>query len=416
MQARGVPVRDAERLRLRLGRLRALPRHRARADRLRLARGEAARRRVARQAARHRDRLDARLGHEQLRPVDAPQPGAAVLREQRGRDGEARHLRRDRRHARHGAAGPGARDDGVAGRRRHPRRARPTTSTCAPATTRTGTRTPASPGRTRRSSRSPGSARSRARPTSSRDEIKQLAAAVFGATPDDIELAEGQARIKANAEAALPFMAHRRDRQREQRGAAAGRRDVTLNCRYVYGRRSSCPTRSASSATSRSRTRRRSTRARSRSTRRRASTRSSTTRRWTTAATRIHPQIVEGQVHGATAQALGAATHEIFTYDEEGNLLTPNFYDYHVPHALDMPPMKTGYHRVGVAVHAARREGHGRGRRRRDPRRLRRAAERARHDAARPDRLAQLQPVRQVWETCCRSRRRRASSSSVESR
>ena len=40
-QARGVPVRDAERLRLRLRRLRALPRHRARADRLRLDRGEA---------------------------------------------------------------------------------------------------------------------------------------------------------------------------------------------------------------------------------------------------------------------------------------------------------------------------------------------------------------------------------------
>jgi 2-furoyl-CoA dehydrogenase large subunit len=58
---------------------------------------------------------------------------------------------------------------------------------------------------------------------------------------------------------------------------------------------------------------------------------------------RIHPQIVEGQVHGATAQALGAATHEIFAYDEDGNLLTPNFYDYHVPHALDMPPMRTGY-------------------------------------------------------------------------
>ena len=59
--------------------------------------------------------------------------------------------------------------------------------------------------------------------------------------------------------------------------------------------------------------------------------------------TRIHPQIVEGQVHGATAQAIGAATHETFTYDEDGNLLTPNFYDYHVPHALDMPPLNTGY-------------------------------------------------------------------------
>jgi 2-furoyl-CoA dehydrogenase large subunit len=59
--------------------------------------------------------------------------------------------------------------------------------------------------------------------------------------------------------------------------------------------------------------------------------------------TRIHPQIVEGQVMGATAHALGAATHETFAYDEDGNLLTPNFYDYHVPHALDMPPLRTGY-------------------------------------------------------------------------
>jgi 2-furoyl-CoA dehydrogenase large subunit len=58
---------------------------------------------------------------------------------------------------------------------------------------------------------------------------------------------------------------------------------------------------------------------------------------------RIHPQIVEGQVMGATAQALGAVVHEAFEYDEEGNLLTPNFYDYHVPHALDMPPLQTGY-------------------------------------------------------------------------
>jgi 2-furoyl-CoA dehydrogenase large subunit len=58
---------------------------------------------------------------------------------------------------------------------------------------------------------------------------------------------------------------------------------------------------------------------------------------------RIHPQVVEGQVMGATAHGLGAATHETFTYDDEGNLLTPNFYDYHVPHAMDVPPLKTGF-------------------------------------------------------------------------
>ena len=76
---------------------------------------------VPREAARLRDRLDARLGDEQLRAVDAAQPGAPVLGEQRGGVGEARHLRRGRGHARHRPAGAGARDDGRAGRRRHPR-------------------------------------------------------------------------------------------------------------------------------------------------------------------------------------------------------------------------------------------------------------------------------------------------------
>ena len=62
-----------------------------------------------------------RLRDEQLRPVDAAEPRPAVLREQRGGIREARHLRRGRRHARHRPAGTGPRDDGGAGRRRHPR-------------------------------------------------------------------------------------------------------------------------------------------------------------------------------------------------------------------------------------------------------------------------------------------------------
>ena len=81
-----------------------------------------ARRRVAREAARRRHRLDARLGHEQLRPVAARQPGPAVLGQQRGRDGQARHLRRDRGHDRHDPAGPVPRDDRRPGGRGHPRR------------------------------------------------------------------------------------------------------------------------------------------------------------------------------------------------------------------------------------------------------------------------------------------------------
>jgi 2-furoyl-CoA dehydrogenase large subunit len=57
---------------------------------------------------------------------------------------------------------------------------------------------------------------------------------------------------------------------------------------------------------------------------------------------RIHPQIVEGQVHGATALGIGAALYETFEYDEEGQLQQASFYDYHALTALDAPDIKVG--------------------------------------------------------------------------
>ena len=42
-----------------------------------------------------------------------------------------------------------------------------------------------------------------------------------GVPPEEIELEDGFAQIKDNPEAALPFMAVRRDREREQRRPAA---------------------------------------------------------------------------------------------------------------------------------------------------------------------------------------------------
>jgi CO/xanthine dehydrogenase Mo-binding subunit len=172
-------------------------------------------------------------------------------------------------------------------------------------------------------------------------EIKRVAAGVFGASPDDVELAEGQARLKANPEAAIPFMGIGAIVNANNAILPDDVRDVTLNCRYVYVPPFQLPDQERKFG--------------------------NLTLTYATqihcalvevdpetgvyeivdyaavddCGTRIHPQIVEGQVHGATAQALGAATHEIFAYDDEGNLLTPNFYDYHVPHALDMPPLKT---------------------------------------------------------------------------
>ena len=173
-------------------------------------------------------------------------------------------------------------------------------------------------------------------------EMRRLAAAVFQCSPDDIELAEGQARIRENPEAALPFMALGAILNANNAGLPEDIDDVTLNVRYMYRPHFEVPDKERKYG--------------------------NLTLTYATqihacvvevdpetgvyeivdyaavddCGNRIHPQIVEGQVHGATAQALGAATHETFPYDDEGNLLTPNFYDYHVPHALDLPPLKTG--------------------------------------------------------------------------
>src|SRR5438045_7402381 len=160
--------------------------------------------------------------------------------------------------------------------------------------------------------------------------MRKLAAVVLGATPEDIELAEGQARLKGNPEAALPFMACGATINANNAGLPEDL-DVTLNCRYVYRPPFEVPDveKKFGNLT-------------------------------LTYATQIHvavveidpetgayeivdyaavddcgqrinPQIVEGQVMGATAQALGAAVHETYEYDEDGNVLTPNFSHHHVP-------------------------------------------------------------------------------------
>jgi aerobic carbon-monoxide dehydrogenase large subunit len=53
----------------------------------------------------------------------------------------------------------------------------------------------------------------------------------------------------------------------------------------------------------------------------------------------VNPLIVEGQMHGGIAQAVGQALAERVTYDTQGQLLTGSLGDYAVPRAADMPPM-----------------------------------------------------------------------------
>ena len=158
-----------------------------------------------------------------------------------------------------------------------------------------------------------------------------------------LELAEGTVRIKDNPEAALPFMACGAIINANNAGLPEDL-DVTLNCRYVYRPPFEVPDieRKFGNLT-------------------------------LTYAAQIHAAVVEidpetgyyeivdyaavddcGNAHqpadrrgpGDGRDRAGARRRDArgrSSTTRTGNLLTPNFYDYHVPHALDMPPLQTGY-------------------------------------------------------------------------
>jgi CO/xanthine dehydrogenase Mo-binding subunit len=57
----------------------------------------------------------------------------------------------------------------------------------------------------------------------------------------------------------------------------------------------------------------------------------------------LNPLILEGQVQGGVAQGIGNAFYEQLVYDEQGQLLTGTFMDYLVPTALEVPNVKAGH-------------------------------------------------------------------------
>jgi carbon-monoxide dehydrogenase large subunit len=55
----------------------------------------------------------------------------------------------------------------------------------------------------------------------------------------------------------------------------------------------------------------------------------------------INPMIVDGQVHGGIAHAIGQALYEHVMYDEDGQLVTGTFVDYALPTAAELPSFET---------------------------------------------------------------------------
>jgi carbon-monoxide dehydrogenase large subunit len=55
----------------------------------------------------------------------------------------------------------------------------------------------------------------------------------------------------------------------------------------------------------------------------------------------INPMLIDGQVHGGIAHAIGQALYEQVVYDEDGQLVTGTFVDYALPTAAEMPSFET---------------------------------------------------------------------------
>ena len=57
----------------------------------------------------------------------------------------------------------------------------------------------------------------------------------------------------------------------------------------------------------------------------------------------LNPLIVDGQVHGGVAQGLGNSFYEQLVWDENGQLVNASFMDFLLPTALDVPRIEVGH-------------------------------------------------------------------------
>jgi 2-furoyl-CoA dehydrogenase large subunit len=77
--------------------------------------------------------------------------------------------------------------------------------------------------------------------------------------------------------------------------------------------------------------------------------------------TQLNPRIVEGQVHGGFAHGLGAALLEELVYDGRGNFQSGTFADYLCPTAVEVPPVAIGHVETPSPMNALGAKGMGDG-------------------------------------------------------
>jgi carbon-monoxide dehydrogenase large subunit len=55
----------------------------------------------------------------------------------------------------------------------------------------------------------------------------------------------------------------------------------------------------------------------------------------------VNPMLIDGQIHGGVAHAIGQALYEQVSYDGDGQLVTGTFVDYALPTAAELPSFET---------------------------------------------------------------------------
>ncbi len=75
----------------------------------------------------------------------------------------------------------------------------------------------------------------------------------------------------------------------------------------------------------------------------------------------INPQIVRGMIIGGIGHGVGAALYEKFDYDAEGQLLSGTLFDYNLPSAREMPPIRDIEHCTPSPLTSHGQKGSGEG-------------------------------------------------------
>lgn len=75
----------------------------------------------------------------------------------------------------------------------------------------------------------------------------------------------------------------------------------------------------------------------------------------------LNPLILDGQIHGGVAQGIGGSFFERLVYDESGQLLSGSFLDFHIPTAMEIPEIEIHHQQTPSPLNPIGAKGAGEG-------------------------------------------------------